>query len=166
ILATRALNNNKFPEAYGYFKEVDDLSKGDIQVKHNLSVLSSRLDKHQEAIDYYKQYLETSGPLKAEDVLILADLYEKAGDVNEQLNTLLNGRDYFPGDKNILFLIINIYAGNGSYDAIVPLIDEAYKLELENIELNYLAGYAYEVTGNRKLAEQFYKIDINLDDNN
>ena len=166
ILAKRALNNNKFPEAFAYFKEVDDLSKGDIQVKHNLSVLSSRLNKHQEAIDYYKQYLETSGPIKAEDVLILADLYAKAGDSNEQLNTLLNGRDYFPGDKNILFQIINIYAGNGSYDAVVPLIDEAYKLEPENIELNYLAGYAYEVTGNYKLAEHYYKIVINLDDNN
>jgi len=166
ILANRALKNNKFPEALAYFKEVDSLSKGDIKVKHNLSVLTSRLNKHQEAIDYYKQYLETSGPLKAEDVLILANLYAKAGDFNEQLNTLLNGRDHFLEDKNILFQIINIYAGNGSYDAIIPLIDEAYKLEPENIELNYLAGYAYEVTGNRKLAEHFYKIVINLDDNN
>lgn len=166
ILANKALNNNKFPEAYGYFKEVDDLSKGDIKVKHNLSVLSSRLKKPEEAINYYKQYLETSGPLKAEDVLLLADLYAKAGDANEQLNTLLNGRDYFPEDKNILFQVINIYAGNGSYDAVIPLIDEAYKLEPESIELNYLAGYANEVTGNRKLAEHFYKIVINLDDNN
>src|SRR5690606_20449776 len=69
-------------------------------------------------------------------------------------------------DKNILFKIINIYAANGSYDAIVPLVDEAYRLEPESIELNYLAGYAYEVTGNYKLAEHYYKIVINLDDNN
>jgi len=166
ILGTKALKNNKYDEAYNYFREVDKLSAGDIKVKHNLSVLSSRLNKPEEAINYYKEYLETSGPLKAEDVLILADLYAKAGNPNEQLNTLLNGRDYFPEDKSILFQVINIYAENGSYDAVIPLIDEAYKLEPENIELNYLAGYAYEVTGNRKLAEQYYKTVINLDDNN
>lgn len=166
ILATRAIKGNKTEDALNYFKEVDRLSEGDIKVKYNLSVLSSKLGRHGDAVNYYKQYLETSGPIKVADVLLLSDLYAKAGNNNEQLNTLLNGRDYFPEDKNILFKIINIYAANGSYDAIVPLVDEAYRLEPESIELNYLAGYAYEVTGNQKLAEQYFKNVINLDDNN
>lgn len=165
ILGNRALKNNKAEEAYKYFKEIESL-KGEIKVNHNLSVLSSTLNKPDEAIDYYKKYLEKSGSLKVEDVLILANLYSKAGKDNDQLNTLLNGRDVFPENKDILFQIINIYTANGSYDAIAPLVDEAYKLEPENVELNYLAGYAYEVTGNRKLAEQYYKTVINLDDNN
>ena len=166
ILATRAMKNKNTEAALNYFKEVDRLSEGDIKVKYNLSVLSSELGRHEDAVNYYKEYLETSGPIKVADVLSLADLHAKAGNNNEQLNTLLNGRDYFPEDKNILFKIINIYAANGSYDAIVPLVDEAYRLEPESIELNYLAGYAYEVTGNQKLAEQYYKNVINLDDNN
>ena len=134
ILGRRALNNNKYEEAFNHFKQVDTLSKGDIKVKHNLSVLAAQLGKGDEAIKYYNGYLEnkaTSGP---EDVLILADLYNKAGNQNERLNVLLTGSDAYPDNKDILFQIINIYAGKGAYDAVVPLIEHAIRLEPENVE--------------------------------
>lgn len=165
ILGRRALNNNKYDEAYSHFKQVDTLSQGDIKVKRNLSALASELKKNEEAINYYNEYIENSGSTNAEDVLILADLYNTAGNQNERLSVLLSGSDSFPDNKDILFQIINIYAENGSYDAVVPLIEHAIHLEPENVELNYLAGYAYEVTGNRKSAEQYYKTTLELDDN-
>src|SRR5690554_474570 len=166
ILGKRALNNNKLQEAYNHFKEVDAFSKSGINVKHNLSVLSSRLDKSEEAVNYYEDYLKDLNKLSPENVLILADLYSKASNPAEQLNTLLDGLDIFPNNKDILFETMNIYADNGSYDAVIPLISVAYKLDPENIELNYLAGYANEITGNRKLAAQYYENVIKLDDNN
>lgn len=166
ILGKRALNNNKLQEAYDNFKEVDAFSKSGINVKHNLSVLSSRLDSPEEAVNYYEDYLKSLNKLSPENVLILADLYSKAGNPTEQLNTLLDGLDVFPNNKDILFEAINIYADNGSYDAVVPLISVAHELDPENIKLNYLAGYAYEITGNRKLAAQYYETVIKLDDNN
>src|SRR5690606_41766885 len=148
------------------YKQVDPFGRVDINVKRNLAVISAKLGKHEEAIDFYKQHQDRSLSISAADYLILADLFKNAGKPNEQLNTLLNGRDAHPSDKNILFQIINIYAANGSYDAVVPLLAEAIRMEPENIELNYLAGYANEVVGNRNAAEQFYKKVINLDDNN
>lgn len=166
ILGRRALNNNKYDEAYNHLKQVDTLAGGDINVKHNLSVLASRLEKPEEAIKYYNSYLENKGTTEVGDVLIIADLYNKAGNQNERLNTLLTGSDSYPDNKDILFQIINIYAANGSYDAVVPLIEHAIRLEPENVELNYLAGYTYEVTGNRNQAEQYYKTTLELDDNN
>src|SRR5690554_4762831 len=166
ILGKRALNNNKLEEAYNHFLEVDAFSESGINVKHNLSVLSARLDKPQVAVGYYEEYLESLNRLTPANVLILAELYSKAGNPTEQLNTLVDGLDIFPNDKDILFQTINIYADNGSYDAVVPLIDVALKLDPENIKLNYLAGYAYEITGNRKLAAQYYETVIKLDDNN
>ncbi|WP_157970346.1 tetratricopeptide repeat protein [Albibacterium indicum] len=166
ILGRRALNNNKYEEAYNHLKQVDTLSRGDIQVNRNLAVLASQLEKNDEAIHYYNAYLESKDNASAEDILIMADLYNKTGNQNERLNVLLSGSDSYPDNKDILFQIINIYAGNGSYDAVVPLIEHAIRLEPENVELNYLAGYAYEVTGNRKQAEQYYKTTLDLDDNN
>jgi len=166
ILGRRALNNNKTQEAYNYFKEVDALSESGINVKHNLSVLSSRLNEPEEAVLYYEDYLQGLNKLSPENILILADLYSKAGNPTEELNALLDGLDIFPTNKDILFKAINIYADNGSYDAIVPLISVAHGLDPENINLNYLAGYAYEITGNRKLAIQYYENVIKLDDNN
>jgi len=166
ILGKKALSKNEFQAAYDHYKQVDSFGRGDINVKRNLSVISAKLGKHEEAIDFYKQHLDRSLSISAADYLILADLFKNAGKPNEQLNTLLNGRDAHPSDKNILFQIINIYAANGSYDAVVPLLTEAIRMEPENIELNYLAGYANEIIGNRNVAEQFYKKVINLDDNN
>src|SRR5690554_6044629 len=144
ILGKRALNNNKLEEAYNYFKEIDEYNSG-INVKYNLSVLSSRLEKPEEAVNYYEDYLKDLNKLSPENVLILADLYSKANNSAEQLNTLLDGLDIFPNNKDILFETMNIYADNGSYDAVIPLISVAYKLDPENIELNYLAGYANEI---------------------
>ena len=166
ILGKKALSKNEFQAAYDHYKQVDSFGRGDINVKRNLSVISAKLGKHEEAINFYKQHLDRSLSISAADYLILADLFKNAGKPNEQLNTLLNGRDAHPSDKNILFQIINIYAANGSYDAVVPLLTEAIRMEPENIELNYLAGYANEIIGNRNVAEQFYKKVINLDDNN
>lgn len=166
ILGKRALNNNKLEDAFKNFKEVDTFDKSGINVKHNLSVLSSRLDKPQEAVNYYEEYLKTLNKIQPDNFLILADLYSKAGNPNKQLSTLLDGLDAFPKNKDILFQAINIYADNGSYDAVIPLINLAHELDPENIKLNYLAGYAYEITGNRKLAAQYYETVIKLDDNN
>src|SRR5690606_3509308 len=166
ILGRKALGKNEFQVALEHYKQVDSFAKGDINVKRNLSAISSKLGRHQEAIDYYKEHLDRSLSISAADYLILADLFKDAGKPNEQLNTLLNGRDAHPSNKNILFQIINIYAANGSYDAVVPLLNDAIQMEPDNVELNYLAGYANEITGNRNAAEQFYKKVINLDDNN
>src|SRR5690606_6070931 len=67
ILANRSLNNNKYEEAYNHFKEVDSFGKGEINVNLNLSVLSSRLKRNDEAITYYNRYLEGISQLKPDN---------------------------------------------------------------------------------------------------
>src|SRR5690606_38719362 len=129
ILGKRALNNNKLQEAYDHFKEVDAYSQSGINIKHNLSVLSSRLEKPEEAVNYYEDYLRDQNKLSPENVLILADLYSKAGNSAEQLNTLLDGLDIFPNNKDILFEAINIYADNCYYDAFITSIIVASMLD-------------------------------------
>jgi len=93
-------------------------------------------------------------------------LYSETNNNNEAINTLLSGLEIYPKNKDILFTIINLYANNGIYDAIVPIIDDAVALDPQNISLNYLAGYANEVAGSKKLAELYYKKVIALDQNN
>src|SRR5690606_25076157 len=82
------------------------------------------------------------------------------------LNTLLTGREQFPKDKEILFTLINTYMANEAYSAIVPLVDEAIAHEPENVNLNYIAGYANEMEGNDAVAKAFYEKVISLDANN
>jgi len=63
-------------------------------------------------------------------------------------------------------LLIDKYAKSDAYDAIVPIIEQAIKLEPENIELNYLAGYANENANNLEIAKTYYEKVLELDPNN
>lgn len=166
IKANRAVTAANLEEAYLQFHKVDSISESAIDVKHNLAVLSTKVGGNEDAIERYKSFTsqrETSSPVY---ILELAELYRKQGDNRSRLNTLLTGREQFPDDKEILFTLINTYLANEAYSAIVPLVDEAIAHEPENVNLNYIAGYANEMEGNNAEAKTFYKQVINLDDNN
>lgn len=166
INATRAMNNNNYQAAFDSFVQVELFSNGEILVKNNLAALSDKLGKKELAIKYYKEFMDSQNQMKPQYFLILSKLYSETGNNNEAINTLLTGLDIYPKNKDILFQVINIYSDKGVYDAVVPLIDEAISLDSKNIELNYLAGYANEVSGSKKMAEHYYKNVIALDENN
>src|SRR5690606_19437567 len=100
----------------------------------------------------YKQVLKQADPVP-EYFLELADIYRKLGDKQAELNTLQTARTMFPENKPVLMNLIQVFAKNNEYKAIVPIIDEAIKYEPENIELNYLAGFANETVGNKDIAK-------------
>lgn len=165
IRAKRELKNNQLKEAFRSFKLVDSLGRGEIKVKHNLAVLSERLDDLPAAISYYTGLVENRATAEREYVLALAQLHLNNGDLNATKNTLLKGREYYPKDRDILFKLMNLYASNGNYEVIIPLLTEALAMEPQNVELNYLAGFSHEMTGNKSTAENFYKKAIELDPN-
>src|SRR5690606_8012357 len=92
--------------------------------------------------------------------------YKQEDNQQAALQTLISGRQQFPKDKNILFQLINTYVVHDKYDAIVPLMDEALAHESENVDLNFIAGYAHEKVGNAETAKRFYEKVITLDPNN
>lgn len=162
IRANRALINNNYEDAYKLFTKVD-LYSNDDSVKHNLAFISEQLDRKDEAIKFYSDFIKDKSTAKPNYILTLAKLYLNDGDNNAAQNVLLKGREFFPTNKDILFALLNLYAGNGAYDAIVPLADEALALEPGSVNLNYLLGFAYEVTGDREKAESFFKRTLELD---
>src|SRR5690606_21698976 len=91
--------------------------------------------------------------------------YETKGSPQEALNTLAAGRQQFPNDKDILFQLINTYVVNEAYSAIIPELNEALAHEPENVDLNFIAGYANEREGNPEAARRYYEKVIALDPN-
>jgi len=162
IKANRALTNNNYQDAYNLFLKVKEYNPT-TNTKHNLALLSERLDKKEEAVQYYKELTADKSTARPGHFLRLTTLYLANGDSNAAQNTLLAGRKFFPDNKDLLFELINLYAANGAYDAVTALEQEALALEPENVKLNYLLGFAYEVTGNREKAEHFYKKTLELD---
>ncbi|UIR57761.1 tetratricopeptide repeat protein [Sphingobacterium sp. SRCM116780] len=159
------LKNTKVEDAYRGFLKVDSLGFKNTDLKFNLATLAVSSKNYPDAIKYYQELIKQDSP-KPQYYLELASVYEKIGTKQDELNTLTAGRLQFPQNKEILFKLIDIYTKNESYDAILPIVDEAIKLEPENIELNYLAGYAYEEAKDMHSAKQYYNNVLRLDANN
>ena len=163
--ANKSLEKEEFEAAFADFSKVDDLGARSTDVTYNLALLASKAGKTDEAIDYYGAIAE-SGEISAKQTIELANLYDQTGELQLALSTLEEGRTKFPEDKDLLFLLIDKYAQNEAFDAIVPIVDEALKLEPENIDLNYLAGYANENADNVAVAKNYYEKVLQLDPNN
>lgn len=163
--ANKSLEEEEFEAAFADFSKVDELGARSSDVTYNLALLASRVGKTEEAIEYYRN-IQDSGEMSAKQTIELANLYDQAGEFQYALSTLEDGRSKFPEDKDLLFLLIEKYADNEAFDAIVPIIDEAIDLEPENVDLNYLAGYANENAGNTELATRYYEKVLQLDPNN
>jgi len=166
IRANRAVAKANYEEAYQQFRMVDSVGDSSVDVKHNLAVLSAKINTGDDAIRRYQDFIsrtETSSPVY---ILELANLYQKKNDHQAMLNTLLTGREQFPDNKEIMFTLIKTYLAEEAYGAIVPLAEEALTHEPENVNLNYIAGYANEMEGNSESAKRYYERVINLDANN
>ena len=163
--ANKSLQEQKFDAAFADFSKVDALDAKSGDVTYNLALLATKAGKPQDAIKYYGKIHE-GGNMTAQQYIELANLYDQLDEKQQALSTLEEGRTKFPEDKSLLFLLIDKYAKNEAFDAIVPIIEQAIKLEPENIELNYLAGYANENANNIEIAKSYYSKVLELDPNN
>lgn len=163
--ANKFLENKKFDEAFADFSKVDALDAKSGDVTYNLALLATKAGKLNEAVKYYGKIHE-SGNMTAPQFLELANLYDQQAEKQKALTTLEEGRTKYPDDKSLLFSLIDKYAKSNAFDAIVPIIEQAIKLEPENIELNYLAGYSNENANNLEIAKSYYQKVLELDPNN
>ncbi|MGJ1267296.1 tetratricopeptide repeat protein [Sphingobacterium spiritivorum] len=163
--ANKALNDKKYKEAYTYYERVDELSADNAAVASNLAVLAVQNKNYAKAAELYEGIIQ-SEKVTPNDYLQLANVYTIQDKKQATLDVLSQGRQQFPKSKEILFELIQVYSNNKSYDAIVPVIDEALSYEPENIEMNYLAGYANESINNIAKAKEYYEKVIRLDKNN
>src|SRR5690554_2291841 len=74
IRGSRAMNNNDYQVALDNFILVDSFSGGEIPVKHNLAVLSDKLDKKDLALKYYQEFMDSKSQSQPQYFLILARL--------------------------------------------------------------------------------------------
>lgn len=165
ILANKALKSSNLDEAYQRFRKVDSIDSRTYPVKYNLAVIAGRLEKYDDAIAYYSGLIKEPRTAKSDYIQALADIYEIQGKQTELMNILITGREMYPNDKDVLFRLINAYKTRQSYENIIPLIDQAVKFEPDNIELLYIAAYAYDMTNQYEKAKNYYENVINLDRN-
>ncbi|MFD1770004.1 tetratricopeptide repeat protein [Sphingobacterium suaedae] len=163
--ANKALQKQNYAGAYESYLKVKDLEISNYDVTYNLALLAVQTEQYDAAASYYDQILKSDNAT-AENYLELVNVYRKTGNKQRALNTLQTARTKFPESKDVLMNLVQEFAQNNEYKAIVPIIDEAIKYEPENIELNYLAGYSNETIGNKDIAKRYYQQVLQLNANN
>ena len=167
IRANRALKEFDYEKAYDSYRWADSLSSNTAPlVGHNLAVLSQRMGYRSRAIGFYEQLIKNKKTTLPSYYLALSTFFENEGDTKKSLEIIKEGRRDFPNNEDLLFKEINIYADNGDYNSALPLVNEALKLQPDNINLNYLAAFSNNVLGNIAQAEKYYKKIISIEPNN
>lgn len=162
--AENSFRERRFDEAIKYFTILDSIEQNNYSITHNLALLHQELGNNERSSFYYKKLIIQKP--KPEYFLVLANLYEIIGDENNAIKTLKSGSDAFPENRDLVFKLINILVNRNDYDEIAKFTDRALKLDESNINLNYLAGFASEMTGNVLKAEEYYKAVLNINPNN
>jgi tetratricopeptide (TPR) repeat protein len=156
LKANKALDEGRNYEALSEYVLVNNLSGGNINVLHNLALLNERIGSIDKAIEYYNT-LTSSDSSHPDYYLGLANLYEQRGDYVNMLNTLQRGHKEFPRNRDLIFKLLNTYSGKSDYKAVLGLIHDGLAIDDDNNSLNYLAGFAHQVTGSKEKAEFYYK---------
>lgn len=155
--ANKALEEDRNYEALKGYTLVDSLSDGEnINVLHNLALLYERIGNIEKAILYYDKLISKKSAYP-DYFLELSNLYEQRGEYDNMVATLQKGYKEFPRNRDLIFKLLNTYADKSDYKAVLSLIQNALIIDGDNNNLNYLAGFAYEVTGNGSKAEFYYK---------
>lgn len=162
--ANNSFKERRFNDALKYFTILDSIDKNNYSITHNLALLNQELGNYEGSVYYYVKLI--SQKPKPEYYLVLANLYESIGEENTAVNTLKAGSEAFPNNRDLIFKLINLLVNRNDYVEIAKFTNRALKLDEFNINLNYLAGFSNEMTGNNLKAEQYYKAVLNINPNN
>lgn len=162
--ANNTFKNRRFTEALKYFNILDSLDRDNVPVMHNLALLYQEVGKYDKSAQYYEKLIVKKP--KAEYFLVLANLYESMGEETNMIRTLHKGSEIYPANRDLIFKLINNLANRNDYKEIIKFTDQALKLDETNINLLYLAGFSYEMTGDTAKAEGYYKSILNINPNN
>lgn len=162
--ANTLFRGRKFSAALEYFTILDSVKPGNFALIHNQALLHQELGNYGKAVMYFEKLIKIQS--KPEYFLVLANLYETVGDEDNMLGILKKGSGLFPANRDLIFKLINTLVGLNDYVEIAKFTQQALKLDEYNINLNYLAGFSNEMTGNNLKAEEYYKDVLNINPNN
>lgn len=162
--ANKSFRDRRFSDALNYYSILDSLDVNNYSIIHNLALLNQELGNYDNSARYYVKLIAQKP--RPEYYLVLASLYESKGEEGAAVRTLKAGTEVFRDNRDIIFKLINILVNRNDYFEIAKFTDRALKLDELNINLNYLAGFANEMTGNTLKAEEYYKAVLNINPNN
>jgi len=162
--ANTTFKNRNYADALKYFTILDKIDEDNISVTHNLALLCQETGNYSRSVGYYEKLI--SKRPKPEYYMVLANLFESLNDEKNTVRVLAEGSRAYPANRDLVFKLLNILLIRNDYQEIIKFTGQALKLDENNVNLNYLAGFSYEMTGDVTKAEEYYKVILNINPNN
>lgn len=133
------LNFSKANEANMVQIEANPLSALDTGVIFNMALMAEKTNRTTEAIAAFQKLVD----MKYSDPYLYSRLptyYLEANQPDKALAVLDAGRKNFPSNNDIMVAELNYYLGQGKLDELVGKLENAIKLDPNNIELYFVMG--------------------------
>jgi tetratricopeptide (TPR) repeat protein len=124
-------------------------------------IAAFKIDKFEEAKEAFSKTVEW-GYQPASSSYYLSQTYLKLGDTLGAENMLKAQIAKYPGNKDIMIELINLYIDTDRKPEAVKILNDAIALDPKNAVLVYTAGTIYENMGNFSDAEINYKKAIEM----
>jgi len=167
--AIEAYNDNNFDKAYKYFTKTLEIKKMpvfgegiDTAIMYNAAIAAQRAGNLEGAIEYYKKSAKY-GYGEATTYILLKEAQMKTGDTTAAVETIKEGFEKYPDNKDMLGTLINYYLlQSDNAEEALRYLEVARKQEPENAAYFSAEASIYDKLGNKEKAVEYYKKAIEL----
>ncbi len=159
-----AFKNYDYTTALGYLQELSDRFPKDTVLAINTAISSQNLRNYNQALIYYTRAID-AGATNPVIYQQLAQIYSSKFDTENAIRVLETGQRRNPNNAFIVNDLVNLMLDNERYDKAEKALEEAIRLEGQNIELYYLYGYLKQLRKQHTQAETAYNTALSMDPN-
>ncbi|MFO7613288.1 MAG: tetratricopeptide repeat protein [Bacteroidales bacterium] len=159
-------NNEDFKGAAISFEKSFDVSLGagrvDTSALYNAAVAAVLGQETEMAKGYYERVLELEY-YRPDIYATLAEIYKSEGDTALALATVVEGRELFPEDFNLLIAETNVYLTTEENEKAISNLEIAKEIDKTNQSIFFAVGTIYDQMGDVDKAIDAYEQAIGLD---
>lgn len=167
--AIEAYNANEFEKAYKYFTKTLEIKKMpvfgeaiDTAIMYNAAIAAQRAGNWDGAIKYYKEATKY-GYGEATTYILLKEAQLKTGDTTAAVETIKEGFEKYPTNKDMLGTLINYYLlESDNAEEALRYLEVARQQEPENAAYYSAEASIHDKLGNKEKAIELYKKAIEL----
>jgi len=158
-------NEEKFKDAALNFEKAFNIGKSvnmiDTSALVNAAVAATQGNELQMSKQYYQQLI-SMGVQKPDIYASLSEIYKAEGDTAMALQTVVKGRELFPGDFNLLIAETNIFLSSDEKEKAKGNLESALEIDNTNPSIFFAVGTIYDQMGDIDKAVGAYENALKL----
>ena len=159
---------NEFTKSSENFKMAAELAEmlgvTDTVAIYNAGLAAERAENYDVAIEQYNKAIDL-GYEGGRMYVFLALMHEKLGNEEKYVETVMKGREAYPGNADLIRMELNHYLQNEKFAEAEKNLQLAIEKDPDDKTLHFALGVVYDNLGKVEEAAESYKSAIELDAN-